>query len=927
MTPVLRRCVLGGVVVLIAGSALYFFLGRTTAPEALIASAKQYMVKHEAKSAIVQLKAALAAKPRSAEARFLLGSALFESGDSTLAEVELRKAIELGYSNESAVPLLARTLLAGGQAGKVVVEFGNFSLTEPAAIADLQSSLALAYAAQNATDLAQAALASALAAAPSSARARMVKAAFIAENRDVDGALALLEEVLRSEPDSYEAWQLKGDLLFLARHDPEGAVAAQRQALKIREGLIGARASIISIYLAKPDLAAAQKELDELKRVAPNHARTTYFEAELALRRGDTKTAKGLADKLLRGAPTNAQVLRLAGSVELLTGGLRSAEDLLNKALKAAPAVDDTRRLLVQTYLRLGQPEQALNVLKPLLAAPQPEARDYVLAAQVHLYNGDAKAANGFFAQAAKLDPNDMRSRTALALGELAKGRAQAYAQLNEIAGVGKDTVADMALVSLHLSSGNFEAAQKDLDRYERKVPKSAMVEHLRGLIALTKKEVPAARGHFERALEHDPLYFPAVVALAQIDTAQGNAGQAQKRFEEVLTRDPRNAQASLAIAGLRAQAGASKQEVLALMTKAVAQAPTDVKVRLALINTQLAGGDTKAALLTAQDGTAAMPGNAELTSALARAQLASGDANQAITTLKRLAEMQPQATAVHLQLAGAYVDKRDWASARKSFQRAVALSPGDLSAKRGLMMLELSSGRPQVAMTMARALRAERGYEAVGLLYVGDVESAQKNWTAATAAYRESLKLADTPETAIKLHESLLAAGQAAEAGSFATEWRKRHPDDSALTATLGDLALARKDFAAAETYYSAVIALQPRSAGVLNNLAVAMSKQHKPGALAHAQKAYALEPGHPAIMDTLATALADANQLDQAIALQKRAMTLAPNLPKLRFNLAALYIRAGQKVEAKAELQKLARLGDKYAEQGEVSKLLATL
>lgn len=911
-----------------AGTALYFFLGRTAEPEALIASAKQYMAKHEAKSAIVQLKAALAAKPRSAEARFLLGSALFESGDSTLAEVELRKAIELGYSNESAVPLLARTLLAGGQAGKVVVEFANFSLTEPAAIADLQASLALAYAEQNATDLAQAALASALAAAPSSARARMVKAAFIAENRDVDAALALLEEVLSSKPDSYEAWQLKGDLLFLARHDPEGAVEAQRQALKIREGLIGARASIISIYLAKPDLAAAQKELDELKRVAPNHPRTTYFEAELALRRGDTKTAKGLADKLLRGAPTNAQVLRLAGSVELLTGGLRSAEDLLNKALKAAPAIDETRRLLVQTYLRLGQPEQALNVLKPLLVAAQPEARDYVLAAQVHLYNGDAKAANGFFAQAAKLDPQDMRSRTALALGDLAKGRTdQAYAQLNEIAAAGKDTVADMALVSLHLSSGNFEAAQKDLDRYERKVPKSAMVEHLRGLIALTKKEVPAARGHFERALEHDPLYFPAVVALAQVDMAQGNAAQAQKRFEEVLKRDPRNAQASLAIAGLRAQAGANKQEVLALMTKAVAQAPTDVKVRLALINTQLAGGDTKAALLTAQDGVAAMPDNADLTSALARAQLASGDANQAITTLKRLAEMQPQATAVHLQLAGAYVDKRDWVLARKSFQRAVALSPDDLSARRGLMMVELSSGRPKVAMTMARALQAERGHEAVGLLYVGDVESTQKNWTAATAAYRASLKLADTAETAIKLHESLLAAGQAAEAGSFATEWRNRHPDDSTLTAALGDLALARKDFATAETYYLAVIALQPRSAGVLNNLAVAMSKQHKPGALAYAQKAYALEPGHPAIMDTLATALADANQLDQAIALQKRAMTLAPNLPKLRFNLAALYIRAGQKVEAKAELKKLASLGDKYAEQGEVSKLLETL
>jgi len=893
-----------------------------------MASARQYMARHEAQSAVVQLKAALAETPRSAEARFLLGSALFESGDSTSAEVELRKAIELGFSNESAAPLLARTLLANGQAGKLVREYGDVRLKEPRAIADLQASLALAYAEQGDTDLARGALAAALGADPASPRARMVEAAFAAEHRNVDEAFALLDAMLRSEPGNHEAWQLKGDLLFVARHDAEGAIEAQRQALKIRADLIGARASIISILLAKPDLEAAQKELAELKRVAPNHPRTLYFEAESALRKGDTKAARELAEKLRRGAPNNAQVLRLAGSAELLTGGLRSAEDLLSKALQAAPANDDTRRLLVQTQLRLGRPDQALSLLKPLLAARQPDARNYALAAQAHLYNGDAKSAAGFFAQAAKLDPTDMRSRTALALGELAKGRADlAYAQLDEIAGSDKGTAADMALISMHLSSGNFDAALKDLEGYERKVPNSALAAHWRGLIALARKDAPAGRRHFEQALEREPQYFPALVGLAELDMAQGNADKAQKRFEEVLKRDPANAHAAFAIAGLRAQAGADRKEVMALMSKAVAQAPTDVRGRLALINVQLAAGDAKAALLTAQDGMAAVLDDSDLAAALARAQLASGDRQQAVSTLKRLAELQPKAAAAQLQLAGAYVDVRDFASARKSFQRALALSPGDLSARRGLMMVELSSGRPKAAMAMARALQAERGNEAVGLLYVGDVESTQKNWTAASAAYRDSLKLADTVEAAIKLHGTLLAAGRASEADAFATAWRKRHPDDAAFTAVLGDLALARKDFAAAEAHYATVIGLQPNNAGVLNNLAVAMARQRKPDALAHARKAYALEPGHPAIMDTLATALADANQLDQAIALQQQAMNLAPDLPKLRFNLAALYLRAGQKAQAKAELQKLARLGDKYAEQGEVSKLLQTL
>jgi putative PEP-CTERM system TPR-repeat lipoprotein len=926
--PVLRRCLAGGLLLLVLGTALFVYLRRGASPEALMASATQYMARHEPKAAIVQLKALLAERPQSAEARFLMGSALFESGDSAAALVELRKALELGQAPDDAVPVLARALLANGQAGRLLADHGKTRLSAPRAIAELQASLALAHAEQGARDAARAALDAALAADPASPRARIVEAAFIAEARQLDAAFARLDEVLRSTPDSHEAWQMKGDLLFMARHDPDAAIAAQRQALKVRDDLIGARASIIAILLAKPDVAAARQELAALQRVAPQHPRTLYFEADMALRQGDLQTAQKLTERLRQGAPDNAQVLRLAGSVALLTGSLRSAEDLLTKALKAAPANTDTRRLLVQANLRLGQGEQALALLKPLLAVPQPAARDHTLAAQVHLHNGDARAAARHFEQAARLDPQDMRSRTGLALTALASGRIeQAHEQLDEIAAADSGTTADMALVSLHLSQGKFDAALTDLTRLERKQPTSALAAHWRGLIALTRRDTAAARQHFEQALARDPLYFPALVGLTELDVAQGQAAQAQQRFEAVLKRDPRHARALLAIAGLRAQAGASREEVMAWMAKAVAQAPTDVKARLALVQVQLAGGDAKAALLTAQAGVAAVPDDAELSLALARAQLATGERQQAVTTLKRLAEAQPDEAAVHLQLAGALVDTGELEAARKSFQRAVALNPGDLSARRGLMMLELSTGRPQVALSMARALQAQRGNEAVGLLYVGDIESRQKRWPAAVTAYRDSLKLADTVETAIKLHAALLASGQGAEAERFAADWRQRHPDDTALTAVLADQALARNDFAAAEGLYVAVLRRLPNNAGVLNNLAVAMTRQHKAGALAHAQKAHALEPGHPAIMDTLATALAEARQLDQAIAMQQRAIRTAPDLPKLRLTLAGLYVKAGQKAQARAELQALSRLGPRFAEQAEVEQLLRAL
>ena len=50
-------------------------------PEAMLASAKDYLAKNDPKSAVIQLKNALEKNPDLGEARFLLGRALLATGD------------------------------------------------------------------------------------------------------------------------------------------------------------------------------------------------------------------------------------------------------------------------------------------------------------------------------------------------------------------------------------------------------------------------------------------------------------------------------------------------------------------------------------------------------------------------------------------------------------------------------------------------------------------------------------------------------------------------------------------------------------------------------------------------------------------------------------------------------------------------------
>jgi len=93
--------------------------------------------------------------------------------------------------------------------------------------------------------------------------------------------------------------------------------------------------------------------------------------------------------------------------------------------------------------------------------------------------------------------------------------------------------------------------------------------------------------------------------------------------------------------------------------------------------------------------------------------------------------------------------------------------------------------------------------------------------------------------------------------------------------------------------------------------------------GPLDYAERAVRAAPNSPALLDTLALAYADAGRPDKAIEVQARAQAMLPEDPYLRLNLARFYAQAGEKRKAKAELDRLAALGDRFPKQDEVAAL----
>jgi thioredoxin-like negative regulator of GroEL len=113
-------------------------------PEQQLSKARDYLERRENVAAVLELKALLDKQPSLAPARAMLARSLLETGDVAGAEVELKRAKDLGLPVEQLAATEARLLLQQGALQKLITEHGGRRLKDPTDDVDLRVSVAAA---------------------------------------------------------------------------------------------------------------------------------------------------------------------------------------------------------------------------------------------------------------------------------------------------------------------------------------------------------------------------------------------------------------------------------------------------------------------------------------------------------------------------------------------------------------------------------------------------------------------------------------------------------------------------------------------------------------------------------------------------------------------------------------------------------------
>lgn len=903
----------------------------------LLASAQKRMEQKDSAGAAIELKNLLQQNPDNAKGRHLLGKALLEAGDMAGAEIELRRAIELGAPRDELLPLLARALLFSGQSRKVIGEFADQNLTDPAAMSVLQQHLASAFLAQGSVNEAKVAANRALQLTPDAEDAVVIGARTKLAEGLADEALAALDELLLKSPKAYKALQLKAEVL-LSRGKQDDAEPLLRQVLALDPDSYDARSLLVRMAFGAQKIDVAAKLIEEMPPALAKKPQGRFLQAQLALAKGDAAKARELALPLLKQMPNFLPLLRLASGAHQQLGELADAENLLNQALKLAPEDLSLRRQFAALQLQRRAPAKTLDTLRPLLESGKADAESLLIAGKAQLMQGNFEAADQAFGAAAKLRPDDAKTGAALALSAIARDSAApggasrakadaAIAQLREIAAKDSGANYDLMLINALLRRNDLAAALVAIDKLAPKLPGSPVPEGLRGRIHLIRKDTAAAQASYEAALKTEPGYLPAVLGLVAMDNQAGRAEAAIKRLEAFVASQPRSPQARLALAEMLAQSGAPADRITEVLAAGVREEPTEAGLRLALIDHHVRLGATAKAAQAAQEASAALPTHVELLERLARTQLASGDKSQAAKTYARLTVLAPKSAQGWLGQAQLRSMEEDFAGAEREVKRALEADPTSVMAQRLLIQLAIRQGRKDEALAALHERQKKYPQEAYALIAEAELEAGRQRLDAATAALRKATALREPVDAPQRLFAMLLATKKRDEAEAFEKQWRAARPQDLAFAGAAADIVLARGELEPALGRYEALLKSNPDYLPIINNVAWLRAKTGKPGARELAERGLKLNPEFAQLRDTYATVLAAEKDFSKALSVQRQLIGDQPDQPGYRVNLAQILIDSGDKAAAKKELESLARLGNKVPQQKQVEAMLKAL
>ncbi len=891
--------------------------------------------------------------PDQFEARIKLAFAFLSVGQIGEARAEAIEVLEKAPDHEEALLLLADTTrteddieeLEGRLAGWKDQESSAYHMASAALAlrkgnsdgAELQvkqardadpgsvrAHLALAsiHASRKEMDLAAEELRTAAELAPPRSMARLRYAVFKASTGEREEGKAMLEELVKEVPDYFPAW------LLLAR-------------LALEEG--------------KYD-----ESFDHLKSVFsrdPRHHEALLLQAQGFTAKGEADQALEALEQLEETFPKLPATQFEFGRAYLKKGEVGQAVEALDRAVSLKPDFAEAALLLAQLNLRRGEVAQVISSMEAFLGVHPRNVQAPLLLAEAYRAAGRLYDAEALFRVQAEAMPDSFRPQYLLGIVLRQQNKVEAARKAFEKAeSLAPDSLlATRQLVEMDLQEKDVAAAHARAQARLEKDPDSAAAHTLQGRIYAAERNWDASEAALQKALDLDENYSIAYDMLISMYVSAGKLPDAARELESILSTNPENRRALTLAAAIYDQMG-DHTKSQAAYEKLLEGDPDFLPAlnNLAYIYSEKTGELEKAYDLASRARTL-KPDEASVADTLGWILYKRGDYKQAMSLIQESAEKMPDNPEIqfHLGMANYMMGRTE--AARACLKQAVDAPvefPGKEEARRQLAQLEGGADKlGEQSVEELTAILKERPNDLGARMRLGAVYEAAGDFSKAVetyeGAFRANPALLSAATGLARLYAGPLKNNEKAlEYSKKARELAQDDPEVIALQGRIvyqrGDVSWAYsllqdsarrpgadpgllKDFARAAYGLGKISESRQAMQRILDEvperseaqeaktflemMALARTRKNLGAAEPEVQKILADDPGHGPALMVRAAIEEEGGEIEAAVNTYRDILQRFPNFALAQKELAFLYAKDPDQLEAAYELATKAR------------------
>ena len=522
-----------------------------------------------------------------------------------------------------------------------------------------------------------------------------------------------------------------------------------------------------------------------------------------------------------------------------------------------------------QEYIVQGKLPEALIMFKNALKADPTFAEAHYQIGLVLVQKRDFQQAFAEFGRAIDRKPEMAKARYQMGkLSALSLDIPHAKEQLAKIREQEQNSL------QVRYLAATIALAEKDPDRALRELQEALVQANQErshdtariyvevGAVQAIKKDARAAELSFRKALEIEPGFLPARVALTRLYVAAGNEAKAEEELAIATKADPEN-EALLHVLGDLYSRTRRFDEYEKLYRELLQKKPTSSVAKKRMIEILIPKGDLKQAKNYTDEVLKSHPddtdgyyfrGRLYLTEKnyhrasddllavttkaptfapgfyyLAMAQSGLNQTRQARGLLLKATELRPGWPAPRLALAETYLTSGDYELAWQESERILKVSPENQSALLIGGLAYFRKGELDKALSFLRKAHALNPKDPVPYINTGAVYVAQKNYPRALKEYEEALKLdADRVEALSSIAGVHVLQGNREAAFEKVQQHLTRTKKQAEIYQLLGQLNLQGKEYAKAIEHFDKAVQLNPDLLSVYFLLGNAYAAQH---------------------------------------------------------------------------------------------------